>query len=188
MSIVVLRPCLEKKLIIRTEHDSLCWVNYLVDAFERLLRWHLCMSKSDFGAFFDNYDKREAADGISRPRTELMDETLPKDDHAVMFTIKIDCTKHHFTTYSSGYIISVLIHVMPEFSELRPSILSKWKKVQSGDVFCQQVGRRVDLSRSESWLCKKRTLFWRAQIDGAVQILVQQSRRQRKLYLSHYLP
>lgn len=181
-----LRPYLQgNTFVLRTDHAALRWILNMADATGKLARWRLRLLEYDYEIQHRPGVKHQAADALSRVRTDGGDET-ELDDEVPTFECKED-EDTDGTICEIGRTNDSTSTTQDEVEELtRPISDEEFIRGQSTDDFCQEVARTVGLPGSKFDVDNAGCLIRRSDLDGSLQKVVPKKIQSRILYQMHY--
>ena len=182
-----LRPYLERTHFeVNTDHQPLVWLLSLPDNITngRLMRWRLRLSEFDFKPVYKKGTSKNIADALSRLQTAGESQSRETED--------IPC--YLIQEEESPYIDDEIwdhpcYHslVIEEDSNFEPITVDELVREQSKDEFC--ISKRKDLT--DNWYSpfkedESGLLIRVSNLDGAQQIVIPRTLRNRLLHISHY--
>jgi len=206
-AVTTLRPYLERtKFVVRSDHNALRWLMNVTDLSGRLVRWRLRLSEFDYTIAYRPGRVHQVPDALSRIRTEGLD-TEPLDDAipCLLFgqgrTVDVEILEEDLdepdffdpyrartpegVPFSKGESVLLTDSNQPNIQH-QAIELDEWLVEQKRDEFCLNVLARQSASADSAFFEDEDGLLRRrSNLDGANQLVVPASLRQRLLAMCH---
>lgn len=151
--------------------------------------WRLHLSDFDFDVAYGAGIDHQTTDALSQNSTEEANNTPLKEKILRLIVEKTGAfTDSEDGLFALDHDISTLLHPVTKAdgTDLTAQSLTEFINAQAADEICQTAAKKLRKAGTDITINKERVLVRRAHTDGAAQLLVPLSLRQRVLALSHY--